>query len=100
MEMQKNTLQEDVNQLTENMEKLSVEPTKKERLAKKLESITSWADAIGEMKLCKQPQFKQDLKEVIDKLHEIREERTLYPISTNSLYHLFLQPTSKSDSTH
>ena len=37
------------------------------------------------------------MEEVLDKLHEINEERTTYPISTNSLYHMFLKSTSKAD---
>ena len=47
------SLSQDVNLITENMIKLSNEPTKKERLAKKLESVSTLTEAIAEMALCK-----------------------------------------------
>jgi hypothetical protein len=63
-----------------------------------LEEVDSFIGAVEVMKECKQPQFKPDLKEVIDKLHEIREGRTTYPIPENSLYNKFLSFTTKEDS--
>ena len=58
IDLQKHSLQADVNQLTENMEKLSVEPTKKATLAKRLEAVYSWEEAINEMKLCREKQYR------------------------------------------
>jgi len=82
------------------MDKLSVQPTKKPTLAKRLESVYSWEEAINEMKLCNEKFFRPDLKEVFDKLHEIREDRCPYPVSKNSLYHLALSLTTQADSAH
>jgi len=41
------SLAQDMNLITENMKKLSIEPTKKERLAKKLESVSTLTEAIA-----------------------------------------------------
>ena len=87
------TSKADVDKLTENMEKLSVEPTKIAILATRLESVTSWSDAIKTIMICKEKFFRSDLKMVYDKLHEIREDRCPYPVSKNSLYHLALSLT-------
>jgi hypothetical protein len=84
------------------MDKLSVQPTKtkKATLAKKLESVYSWEEAINEMKLCNEKFFRSDIKEVFDKLHEIREDRCPYEVSKNSLYHMVLSLTTETDSAH
>jgi hypothetical protein len=87
----------DINQLTEGMNNLAIEPKKKQRLAKRLESASTWKDAISEMQICQDKQFRQDLKEVFDKLHEIREDRCPEPVPKNSLYHLALSLTTPAD---
>jgi hypothetical protein len=52
------------------------------------------------MKLCNEKFFRSDIKEVFDKLHEIREDRCPYEVSKNSLYHMVLSLTTETDSAH